>query len=232
MRRHELSGRRLARFMLPLAGAFLLGLPGFASADPQVSTATESSDGLKRAVFTLPQGTIRANLPDDMAAGDTLSGTVSAEPAGSDSSEKEANGATLSGYVIEAENRKTAVRDRIAVWSIPATETIVTLVLRDPGGREVAHTQLPLSPGVPIVTNTPPSTEDFQTPAFGNAGAPATVTGPFTGDSRNTSVSIAGKETEILAESPRKAIYLVPSHFFGPGEVQVRERDLPSPRRS
>src|SRR5262249_34435517 len=43
---------------------------------------TETGFGLSTATFDTLQGTVTANLPDDLMAGDTISGTVVAEPKG------------------------------------------------------------------------------------------------------------------------------------------------------
>src|SRR5215470_20128516 len=51
----------------------------------------KSDNGLCTASFTTPQGIIRVNLPDDMAAGDTISGTVTTEPTGQNDAERAQN---------------------------------------------------------------------------------------------------------------------------------------------
>ena len=49
----------------------------------------KTAGGLRTATFDLPRGKIRVNLPDDMMAGDTISGTVIAEPKGSTEEERQ-----------------------------------------------------------------------------------------------------------------------------------------------
>src|SRR5947207_6115089 len=74
--------------------------PALAEAKPAGRTSTEfyaavagyqvesrSANGLNISTFTTPQGVIKVNLPDDMAAGDTISGTVTEEPNGKNDAE-------------------------------------------------------------------------------------------------------------------------------------------------
>src|SRR6266699_6865242 len=64
---------------------------------------TRTANGLFVTTFTTPQGKIKVNLTDDLAAGDTISGTVETEPAGKNDVERAQNQAELNGYVIELE---------------------------------------------------------------------------------------------------------------------------------
>src|ERR1043166_4988578 len=58
-------------------------------------------NGLQRLLFAFPEGRLVVNIPDDIRPGDTISGTVSTEPAGADPSEKARNQGVLSGYVVD-----------------------------------------------------------------------------------------------------------------------------------
>ena len=64
---------------------------GGSSSAPGFAVASEVAGGLNTTIFATPRGKIRVNLPDDMAPGDTLSGTVIAEPQGKDDKERAAN---------------------------------------------------------------------------------------------------------------------------------------------
>src|SRR5439155_1903878 len=79
------------------------------------------SNGLKTTKFTSSRGTITVNKPDDMTAGDTLSGTVTEEPAGKTEAERAQNQDELKGYVVEMENQKAPVSGKTFKWNIPAT---------------------------------------------------------------------------------------------------------------
>jgi len=74
------------------------------SATPGVSPngkiSTTTSGGLHTIIFDTSQGQVRVNLPDDMRAGDTISGTVTAEPKRQTEDERKKNLETLKGYTI------------------------------------------------------------------------------------------------------------------------------------
>jgi len=68
------------------------------SAAVAADEATVGRQGpLRVATFTLRAGTVRVYLPDDAAAGDTISGTVVAEPTGKSERARRANRAELEG---------------------------------------------------------------------------------------------------------------------------------------
>ena len=71
---------------------------------PAPSSTTR--DGLRIVTFDTLQGRVIVNLPDDMRASDTISGTVVAEPKGNTEEERKKNASTLSGYVIDISTPK------------------------------------------------------------------------------------------------------------------------------
>lgn len=76
---------------------------------PAVKKAeVKSGHGLQTATFDTAQGKIRVYLPDDMAAGDTISGTVIAEPKGGTDEERRRNADTLNGYVVEIQGMRAS----------------------------------------------------------------------------------------------------------------------------
>ncbi|MCA1850030.1 MAG: hypothetical protein LC672_02975, partial [Acidobacteria bacterium] len=64
---------------------------------------------------TLIYGDVKVYLPDDMAAGDTISGTVVAEPKGTTEEERAKNMGVLKGFVLEVDGEKASIRDDIVV---------------------------------------------------------------------------------------------------------------------
>src|ERR1051326_5372652 len=75
---------------------------------------TKNSNGIKangvlRTTLETPQGKINVSLPDDITAGDTVSGTVNVEAAGNSDAERAANEKELNGCVIDLDGRKTNV---------------------------------------------------------------------------------------------------------------------------
>jgi len=89
-------------FSLLLVSVFALAFAPAAHVQqdtPKVSTA--SRGGLQTVTFDTLEGRVVVNFPDDMMAGDTISGTVIAQPRGQSVEERAKNLAELSGYVIE-----------------------------------------------------------------------------------------------------------------------------------
>lgn len=74
-----------------------------AATHPQGGAANaniKTAGGLTVVTFTVNPGTIKVYLPDDMRAGDTISGTVIAEPNGQTPEERAKNKAGLQDYVV------------------------------------------------------------------------------------------------------------------------------------
>lgn len=59
------------------------------------------SGGVSTTTFTTPEGRITVYLPEDMQAGDTITGTVSIDPNGKTEEERKKNGTTLGEYGID-----------------------------------------------------------------------------------------------------------------------------------
>jgi hypothetical protein len=91
----------LSTFALSTMLSFSPGLISKVIGQGQFSATPKIGDGLNTTVFDTPNGKISVNLPEDMAAGDTLTGTVIADAAGQTPEEKDQNEDELNGYVIE-----------------------------------------------------------------------------------------------------------------------------------
>ncbi len=202
------------------------------------SGASSQNDfGLNTTTFDTPQGKIKVNVPDDASAGDTLSGTVFAYPAGKTVKQQAKNEDELNGYVVEVQNKKTPVAKKVLEWSVPAAAggTVAYLILRDRGGREVAQTTLPIKPAPTVPTETvptetvPKTTETstgFHLPTVSQAGRPLNIPGPFDGDSKTTNVTIGGEKAEVLAESPRKTTVQAPREPVGLQPIHVQKGNV------
>jgi hypothetical protein len=206
-----------------LSGWLLVVSPLRTYAQDTGSSETKTAFGLQTAKFTTRQGTIEVNLPDDIAAGDSISGTVVADPAGKTDKERLRNQDELNGYVVETQNNKTGVGKKKLKWLIPAAATpgVAYLILRDRKGSEVARTPVPVretpAPGAPTI----PPTDAIHLPTIGQAGRPLQIPGPFDGDFSTTAVRIGGKEAAVLAESPRKTIVQSPADIVGPTDIHL-----------
>jgi hypothetical protein len=190
----------------------------------------ETAFGLHTATFDTLQGTVTVNLPDDIAAGDVISGTVIAEAKGKDTTEQAKNRDELNGYVVELEKQEATPGDQPARWQIPKAATTARLVLRSKGGRELAHLPIPVakhSGGVNLEKNKDlKALQDgavFQTPTVGQAGRALEIKGAFDGDAQSTGVMISGRPVRVLAESPRKVVAQGVDQV-GRSEIEVAEQ--------
>ena len=137
---------------------------------------SRSADGLYITTFTTPQGVIKVNLPDDMAAGDTISGTVTAEPTGKNEAERAQNLAELKRHVLVVEGQQTLVEAGTFSWSIPrplnTNSKSISLLQR---GQNAATTTIPIS------ATPPPSPSQFTMPTGGQQGRLIQIKGPGNG---------------------------------------------------
>jgi hypothetical protein len=185
-------------------------------ADAQTKSKTESSPGLSVTTFDAPEGAIKVCLPGDMAAGDTISGTVVLEPAGQNEVEKRKNSNTLEGYVIQIETQKFPAAGGVIQRVVLPAQPI--LILLDPNGKQTARVPIPLAPAPHS-----PAKPTFQLPINGQTGRPIEVQGPFDGDSSNTTAKVGDAPAKILAESPRKLVVDSPRDVVGPTQIEVKE---------
>jgi hypothetical protein len=176
------------------------------------------NSGLRTVAFGTVHGTIKVNLPDDMAAGDTISGTVIMEPAGRSETERAMNAAALNGYVLEAEPGRRQPLGKMFTFAVPAAMAAVPLVLMNGDDSiEILH--------VPVKPEVAPMPTSFWSPALVQQGAPVQVSGPFDGDFNNTHVAWDGREGTFLAESPRSLIVEASPDMVGPAQLAIDEGD-------
>ena len=186
---------------------------------PASSAQTATTGGTTTTTFETSKGKIKVYLPDDMAAGDTISGTVTTEPSGKNDKEKQSNAATLNGYVVAVADQKSPISGGTVqrVYLAPNINA-TTLILMDEKGKQVGNSLLPLAPA-PVIATTP----DFVVRAVGQIGHPIQVYGPFDGDSANTNIKIGNVDSRIIAESPRKVVCESSSGVVGPTNIEVTE---------
>lgn len=223
---------------------------------------TKTTNGLNTVTFDTLQGRVIVNLPDDMRAGDTISGTVIAEPKGQTKEEQAKNLGVLRGLVVEIDNkrvepfagnpekeREAVIQQTFWIYHVdqpkvnPApnaapTSRPVQVSLVNSDGKEIARTTIPT--GVISGTPTDAFPYSFNIPPLGQTGRPIVITGPFDGNSSNTTLSGSSalrtsvqdfeKNTatlsggfRLLAESPRKAVFSGPENVTGPLQITVKE---------
>ncbi len=208
-------------------------------AKQHLSSKSDTQWGVRTTTIETEAGRLTVNMPDDASLGDTISGTVVAEPVGETSQERQANMDTLEGYVfdtpdvpskvVEAEPEDTTTKrpggKKVVTLEIPpaiATE-IVDLVLKDPKGNEVTKVDVPVSPPTAYTPPAAPQESDYNLPKIGQAGRPIEMTGPFDGEIVNTGVTIGGKNAKVLAQSPRKTVVESPRDVVGPTDIELTQ---------
>ena len=186
---------------------------------PGYHVGINNANGLFVTTVGTPQGNIKVNLPDDIAAGDTISGTVETEPAGKNDAERAQNQVELNGYVIELEGHKTPVGSKAFTFSIPivlSPDAKTMVLLHD--GTSIANIQ------IPIITAPPPKPTRFILPTGGQQGRPIRIIGACSGVFLTPdSVKIGGTIAAPLVESPRQIVVQNTSNTIGPTKIQCNE---------
>jgi hypothetical protein len=150
--------------------------PGIVTASPGASanrraTATLDTSG-GRLTFTLPEGEIRMDLPQQMIAGDAIQFNLSTEPAGTDAIERARNGYILERHRIDVAGYPIATSLSAGKAVVPSGATSLQVSLLDAGGQTLLSVHMALTL---MKANNPP--EEV------NAGA----TGAFKGTTSHTS---------------------------------------------
>ena len=199
-----------------LIGAALLyfALPAAA----QKTTASPSlhvSGGLQTITFELESGRVILHLPDDIRAGDSISGTVFTEPKGSTAEERAMAQSSLNNHIVRIGDRNVPVTKpefnltfppqqanapyKIAIIELPPRTPPVTdppsVVPPTPADPQTWITVSPLDDSyfywyqtTKVPRATPPSSSSFNLPPVGQQGRQIQIFGPFDGNSSNTTL--------------------------------------------
>lgn len=193
----------------------------FAGLHPLFAQTISSQKGLTTAIFDLPEGTITVYLPDDIRAGDLVSGTVLAMAGGKNARQTGKNLSVLKKYSIEFDGQKLAVAEANGRVQYRANDSKVPQRFLSVINREGVNAG-EVGIKVPAAEATR-STSSCRIPTHALTAAPLRITGPFDGNSSNTTCTISGKEATVLAESPRQCIIRFPETAGGKQTMQVTE---------
>jgi hypothetical protein len=197
--------------------------PTSTKSDIKVETAT--ANGLVATSRVTPRGRVSIFLPDDMAAGDIISGTVTAEAAGTTSQERQKNLEELTSEITN-DLMKIAAQGVESTKFGPEGNSSTTFKLHvSDASRELTWgTNRTFSvPILPPSAVLPSTTSGFVLPNLGQTGRPIQIGGNFDGDLSNTSCTVGGRSAQVLAESPRKAVFESPQNIVGQTQITVRE---------
>jgi hypothetical protein len=208
---------------LETLAALLLFATVLASAQSQITPKVSGDPGLISVTFVLPNGAVYVNLPDDMAAGDTLSGSMTIDAHGGTEIERAQNLAELSKYSVVVAGKKAGAGSfgftlpKISDADLPKP---VSVSLLDPGGKQLGTTEVPTRPVMVVVGD-----NAFFLPSMGQEGWPVVVVGGFDGNSDNTELTVNGTPQRELAESPRQATFDPPAGH-GSNQMVLKERGI------
>lgn len=200
-------------------GAKAWGLPPTALLPPAAGPAHFRA-GIQHIGFESRQGKVTIRLPEDIRAGDTISGTVVIEPQGATNEERMANAATLEGLVIEIDGKQTRVADGMVLLKVGSAGGMVPMLLRDAVNNPVNVMGIAATTAdAPVQLQPQPQT----LPPAAQAGLPLTIPGSFDGNAANTTASLNGQPVQIIAESPRQAVVDCPPGVTGPTTLTVSD---------
>jgi hypothetical protein len=182
----------------------------------------ETGGGLIKVNFNVEGGRVIVNLPDDMMAGDTISGTVVAEPKGQTPEERTKNLTDLNGYVVELETPKqpngtsnpkveakvtinlspfTVILPQTTTPSAPLTNVTyqMTVNLKNELSNLVFSKPVDVMAENSLNSLRPISVENriYEIPTIGQQGRPIEIIGPFDGNTTNTKLMYGPKGSSI-----------------------------------
>jgi hypothetical protein len=201
--------------------AALLCLGTIAWAQPKPAADVSGERGLTRVVLRVPEGVLRINFPDDMAAGDQVTGTVYPEPdPGKNEKEKRSNIMRLGQYGFDLGGRTSMDGNRVH-WQIPSSVqgTVTTIQFRDGKNKLIAKCEVPINPR-PADTPGPAETPRLLLPLEGEAGRLVSVWGSIPAE--DAEATIGGKAADLIAQGPRKAVFLTPPDVVGQTTIAVK----------
>lgn len=180
-----------------------------ASAQNEQSNVTDMLGGVVTIEIRTDEGPIKLKLPNDMRAGETVSGSLVYERQGATDE--------LSGAVVEINGRRYNIRDKLVTFVVPAMTETLGAALKSKNGTLIAKFNLPHQSSTMISPN------NFQLPSLGQQGRNIVVQGPFDGDLSNTTCTVGGQPVKKLAESGRMSVFESPTTIAGLTEIKLSE---------
>jgi len=166
-------------------------------------TPVTAQKGIHLKEFDLKEGKIKIYLPDDIRSGETISGTVVLEPEGSTEKIKNRSIAALQKYGLSYTEDNGSVKLLSTRFTILINQNNTTINVND-GNKLISNYNIPIQKEDYKISS-------FVLPTHVLTQSAIRIHGPFDGNTSNTQCRVNGKEMEILAESPRQCIVLMPA---------------------
>lgn len=219
------GGRTAGRFINLLAPLLVYLVLGHAAP----SFPEDAAKGLHVVELKSKAGLVKVFLPDDIAAGDTVSASIALYPGGVTREVMDGNLGILSGYIIETSFFNVRAGQKSIKINVPrnAAGTEMKFMLRDASMKTIDSASVPI--GLSSSGNggvEAPTPYDYQCPLVGQAGRSVEIKGPFDGDFATTDFRIGSKKANVMAESPRKLVFESPADVIGSVEVVLVERNV------
>jgi len=167
-------------------------------------------------VSTISGEVIDVKVPNIIRPGDNITGSIVTKSQSS----------TLQGAVVDVENKKTDVKDKIFSFIVPAGLASIPFLLKDKNGSTIGMTEIPVNaPNIPTPSGNnritpsqiqmPPqhSPGSFAPLNYCQPGQPLTINGFFDGNASNTTVSINNIPCEIITESNYGSFAQIPGNL-------------------
>ncbi len=136
---------------------------------------------------------------------------------------------TLNSYYLEAGSTIVPISSGYITLHISKNMAGSNLkfILRNNLRREIRTSTIPVqlfwsAAGRPEV----PTEFDYECPLIGQAGRLVEINGPFDGKFSTTSFKVGGRQSSIVAESPRKLIFESPVDVIGATELELKEENI------
>lgn len=219
--------------------SFIAASPALSVAAPVERAKVRQVDGLHAVQFHLKEGAVEVLLPDGLAVGDTVSGTLLVHTAGPPGKKRERNREKMArlGIRVGGLSRPAASTSfgPVAVCAgaagseppvlscdgsrdgLSATEQRLAVQLLNPRGKVMLEAWLP------VAASPEPAPAGYTYLPLGKAGEPMEIRGVFDGDIRTTRVSLEGRPATPLAESPRRAVVRCPTTALGRTRLELME---------
>jgi hypothetical protein len=195
-------------FLALFVNALVLVFAPSAQVQQSAKVSTTTVGGLQTITFDTIPGKVIVNLPDDMRAGDNISGTVIAEPKGQTGDERTSNEKILNSLFVNFAGSRVPVGARAFKLSVPGGATTAVAGNNKRGGfRIIIEPPGPQDPPVKffpglrddpfffdipaelLYRSAPQPPQQYQLPTMGQTGRPIVISGPFDGNSSNTGLS-------------------------------------------
>ncbi|MEP6845797.1 MAG: hypothetical protein ABI861_07325, partial [Panacibacter sp.] len=203
---------------------FLLTTASITRAQSRIITGKVIENSrLKKTIFETPEGKILLYLPADMRNGDIISGTVYIKPGGKNEKTMQKNLTAAKQYTLMAGDTKVDLTAASPSFSmqVPNNITSINISLHDAQNVALSNVATNIAQ-----TPAPSAPSSIAVPTHCMVGEPLQIAGPFDGNMSNTFCSIDGKPLEVLAESPRRYIIMMPADATGIHSVAVQENAM------